>query len=231
MSKTKLKIPTTLPEWFDVAALDSPIGTPDVSALFGFATVDSLKRAVRSGAFPKPDYKAHRNYWFKTTLLAEIESRKKRESKYPCLSCGGKTLVYGASTKASVDYYRCVVCGTALAVDKATKTCRLLHSTAKYATDEERYAAKLAANRRSYHEKRKSVELHDAHVKLWRAQPRKRKPAEIVVAPPQPAQQKQERRTKDQPTTGDKQRTTARTNIEDLRMRRELFADDPLFST
>ena len=73
-----LKVPDTLPEWFNTLRNESELSSRDVANLFGFASADSM----HGKHFPSPDriwYGSNgvrRRAWKVSTLKREIARRR-----------------------------------------------------------------------------------------------------------------------------------------------------------
>lgn len=83
MRGRKPTYPVELPEWFRLMNINGMLTTEEVAALFGFK-IQSIYTETHEGIFPKLDKQIayNRKYfaksrWRKSTILAEIERRKK----------------------------------------------------------------------------------------------------------------------------------------------------------
>lgn len=82
-------VPEKLPFWFQNMNVDGALSSKEVAEIFGFKDGNSVVTSVCSGRFPEPDYKdkpfsrskSGRGgitcKWKKSTILTEIERRKK----------------------------------------------------------------------------------------------------------------------------------------------------------
>lgn len=141
-------------------------------------------------------------------------------SKYPCPACGGVTIKRGQNSRTMSR--TCKTCGKSWRHDPKLGTWLPHVFKQSYMSEAEAYAAKLASNRRGYWRTKYATSPHDAHVKAWVKAKIKPPHAPVVqpvlVPPPKP-----------QPAV-DAAPKPKRRSLDDLKLRRELFADDPLFS-